>query len=114
MTGIVRIDGKPLTTGTVRFTPAAGRAASGTIQSDGSFELGTFTSSDGALVGLHGVSVTAFAAPQGMPDYDNDGAISKPPAAPIPGRYTSADSSGLTFEVKAGETNHAEIDLASK
>ena len=33
--GVVRLDGKPLTTGTVRFVPEAGRAATGEIQSDG-------------------------------------------------------------------------------
>ena len=47
----------PLTSGTVRFVPDAGRAASGTIESDGTYRLGTYSRSDGALIGTHKVAI---------------------------------------------------------
>ena len=109
--GIVRLDGKPLTSGTVRFIPAAGRAATGTIQSDGTFTLGTFGQSDGALIGTHQVAVIAYeAADDGRPAYEVRTTTSKPL---VPQRYMAVGTSGLTFEVKPGE-NQADFNLKSK
>jgi hypothetical protein len=110
--GVVRVDGKPLTTGTVRFVPPAGRAAAGKIQSDGTFTLGTFGDSDGALLGRHQVAVIAFEV---GPVQRTEGG--RPPPAPtkplVPQRYMAPGTSGLTFEVKPGR-NYAELDLSIK
>jgi hypothetical protein len=107
--GVVRLDGKPLTYGTVRFTPKAGRSATGFIESDGSFTLGTFTKTDGAIVGLSRVAVATFKH-SGPPNYDSDRPVR---TSEVPMFYTSPDSSGLTFDVKPGIENHAEFDLTS-
>jgi hypothetical protein len=109
--GIVRVDGKPLSSGTVRFVPAAGRAATGKIQSDGTFSLGTFGESDGALVGTHQVAVIAYdAADDARPAYEVRSATSK---ALVPERYMAVGTSGLSFEVKPGK-NQADFDLTSR
>lgn len=108
--GMVRLNGEPLTRGIVTFTPEAGRSASGTINSDGTFRLGTYDERDGALVGTHGVSITATEASSGRPNFDSD-RVTPPKDLSVPPRYASAETSGLTFEVKAGESNHAEFDL---
>jgi hypothetical protein len=108
--GVVRIDGQPLRTGTVRFIPAAGRSARGQIQSDGSFRLGTYREADGAQVGMSRVAITAFEVPAGNVNPDVDRPRSK---SLIPLRYNSTANSGLTFEVKPSGTNHAEFDLTS-
>jgi hypothetical protein len=109
--GVVRLDGNPLSSGTVRFVPEAGRAAEGQIQSDGSFTLGTYGSSDGALIGPHKVAIIAYeASGDGRPAYAMRGQSSK---ALVPQRYMSTGTSGLTFDVKPGE-NQAEFDLKSK
>jgi hypothetical protein len=109
--GIVRLDGKPLTSGTVRFVPAAGRAATGTIQSDGTFSLGTYGESDGALIGTHQVAVVSYeAADAGRPAYEVRTPISKPL---VPERYMAVGTSGLTFEVKPGK-NEANLDLTTR
>jgi hypothetical protein len=112
--GIVRLDGSPVTTGTVRFVPGAGRAAEGKIQSDGTFTLGTFGKSDGALVGKHQVVIIAYEpsrrAGGGPPDFR----VPSPKIKPlVPMKYMAPGTSGLTFEVKPG-TNHAELDLKSR
>jgi hypothetical protein len=109
--GIVRLDGKPLTSGTVRFVPAAGRAATGTIQSDGTFSLGTYSESDGALIGTHQVAVIAYeAANDGRPAYEIRAETSK---ALVPQRYMAVGTSGLSFEVKPGK-NEANLDLKTR
>lgn len=51
--------GKPLTQGQISFEPMdAGREAFGKIQSDGTFVMSTFKEGDGAVKGVHRVSVT--------------------------------------------------------
>jgi hypothetical protein len=57
--GKVVFKGQPLTTGIVRFEPDDfGRAASGKLQSDGTFVLTTLTDGDGVVPGHHRVSIT--------------------------------------------------------
>jgi hypothetical protein len=110
--GIVRVDGVPLSKGTVRFVPSAGRAASGQIQPDGTFTLGTYGKPDGALVGTHEVAIIAFdASPvQRTAGGRPEGVVSKPL---VPQRYMSPGTSGLTYDVKPGN-NEVELDLNSK
>lgn len=109
--GVVRVDGKPLTKGTVMFVPDAGRSATGTIQSDGTFTMQTFGDSDGALVGKHKVAVIAYEADKyNRPAYEAPNQKSEPL---VPQHYMSPGTSGLTFEVEAGKANNAEFDLTS-
>src|SRR3954454_5223028 len=61
--GKVLLNGEPVTNGNVITIPTAGRGARGFIQSDGSFQLGTFATSDGAIVGLHKAAVVAYDKP---------------------------------------------------
>ena len=109
--GVVRIDGQPLRTGTIRFIPRAGRSARGQIQSDGSYQLGTFGDGDGARVGMNDVTITAFEIPSDSVNSDVDRPRGR---SLIPLRYNSAASSGLSFEVTSDGTNHAEFDLTSE
>jgi hypothetical protein len=109
--GVVRLDGQPLTSGTVRFIPPAGRAASGQIQPDGTYRLGTYGESDGALVGTHKVAIIAYqGGGDSRPAYEARGQSSKPL---VPERYMAPGTSGLTFEVKRGK-NQADFQLESR
>jgi len=95
----------------VVFTPQQGRSARGTIQSDGSFTLSTYGKSDGAIVGMHKVSV--FEAP----NRSEGGAIdfNRPPPPPsVPRRYRDPDQSGLTFDVQPDVDNTANLELRAK
>ena len=113
-TGVVRLDGKPLSSGRVTFWPAAGRSASGWIEADGSFTLGTFNDADGATIGRHKVTVTAAKKqPTGPPDFDRDGPPRGWPRSPIPARYSNPEASGLEFEIAPG-TNRFAIELTAK
>lgn len=69
-------------------------SATGTIQPDGSFAMGTMTSADGAMLGKQRVAITP-------PPAD----VHKPrPPSPLPARYGSFETSGIEVEIKP-ETN---------
>ena len=61
--GLVKIDGKPLDSGTICFVPKVGRPASSTILADGSFDMAAEsidrTSLPGILPGQYRVQVSA-------------------------------------------------------
>jgi hypothetical protein len=103
--GTVTLNDKPLASGNIVTLPDAGRGAHGTIR-DGRFELGTESTSDGAVIGAHRVAVSA----------NEPGSGSGPEAIAgkslVPTRYSSTAASGLTIEVKAGN-NTPELKLTS-
>lgn len=103
VSGSVTIDGKPLSSGVVIFTPGQGRAAKGVISSSGTFELSTYQNNDGAIVGSHGVAVVPLQAGEG------DEVVS----TKIPPKYHSALGSGIVLQVKAGAANEFPIELKS-
>lgn len=110
VTGRVTLDGQPLGSGTVVFMPQKGPGAKGTIGSDGSFRMGTYAEGDGAVAGRHQVAVIAL-DPKAM-------AAAKGPDAYVPSlipeRYNSSATSGLTFEVKPGIKNVADIEITRR
>lgn len=114
--GTVTIDGEPLTSGLVTFWPEGGRTAKGYIQEDGTYTLGTYERADGATPGLHKISITFVSKePPNRPNFD----APEPPRrqvapSPIPRKYTNPNSSGLTFDVKAGEDNQVSLELITK
>jgi hypothetical protein len=59
VSGIVTVDGVPVTNGTIMFVPADGKGAIGSIGSDGRYTLTTYKPDDGALVGHHKVTIHA-------------------------------------------------------
>jgi hypothetical protein len=96
----------PLTKGTVTFQPVAGRPATGAIGADGSYQLGTFGSADGAIPGTYRVVVL-------VDDIDHH-ALPKPgtrlPKDLIPARYRKAETSGLEAKVET-KANVFNFDL---
>ena len=110
--GIVEFDGKPISGfqhAAVAFTPSGGRPAKGTISPhDGSFELSTYASGDGARIGAHSVAVSATV------DDPSATAEDKYPGvrSVIPEGFANRDSSGLACEVEPGE-NFVRIQIRS-
>jgi hypothetical protein len=106
--GKVTYRGQPVTSGMVLLTPVeSGHAATGNLDKDGSFSLTTFQKDDGAVPGRYQVAVQVFPAEgAGLPGAEFGG---KSP--PLPQKYASAASSGLTAEIKAGEN---QLDLPLK
>jgi hypothetical protein len=136
VSGTVTYNGKPLERGTISFVPAdaKGRAAGGSVV-DGRFSLTTQDPNDGALPGKYRVAIQAKEAGD-LSKVDlkiktrRDGRVTEdekkamlalyPQKAAakaavatkslIPSKYGSAETSGLTYEVKAG-SNQAEFPL---
>jgi hypothetical protein len=119
VSGKVTHNGKPVTGGSVVFTPVGGtqssaaRIATGQIESDGSYTLTTFDTGDGAVLGQH--TVTVESRPTGEEfkklNLKPDGRIAyKLPKATIPDKYLKTDRSPLKHTVEAGN-NTIDIDL---
>jgi hypothetical protein len=110
--GTVTFDGKPLPkfqNAAVVFTPSQGRTAKSVISpTDGSFELTTYDTGDGARLGLHAVSVSATVEDRSVKYEKSYTGV----RSVIPEKFTERDTSGMTFEVKPGE-NVVEIQLRS-
>ena len=105
--GKVSFKGQPITSGMVLLTPTdSGHAATGNLEKDGSFRLTTFQKNDGAVPGKYQVAIQVFPSEgAGLPGAEFAG---KTP--PVPQKYGSAGTSGLTTEIKAGE-NHLDFAL---
>jgi hypothetical protein len=111
VSGHVSYRGQPLPSGVIVFAPDSakgsnGPVASAVIQSDGSFTLRTGESS-GAAVGWHRVTVVCISDP----DPDATGSRYTVPVSLIPEKYRSADLSGLSREVRGGQTNEINLNL---
>lgn len=94
VSGVVLIDGKPLTLGFVQVAPLGYRAASGKINPDGSFSLTTHADNDGCVVGTHPVAVIAL---------ETLGPTSQKWHAPK--KFNSTETSGLTITVDKPTTD---------
>ena len=88
--------GEPVPGGTVVFKTAQ-HQYQGEIAADGTFQLGGLKPGDGLPPGTYQVVVLGLDT--------ND----KPLVA---AKYSDADKSGLSFEVKKGEKNHFEVVVA--
>ena len=89
--GKVTYKGRPLTSGIVHFEPEGyGRPATGKLQSDGSYTLGTMKEGDGVVAGAHLVTIGGFDK-----SLASDRTLKK---------YGSRRDSGLTAEVDAEHT----------
>jgi len=118
VTGKVTYKGKPLTSGSVIFTPIAGKGgetgqtATGEVASDGTYELTTFNTGDGAILGQHTVTVTVpEKGSEDMGKPDANGRLKYVPAKSVtPSKYSKVDTSPLKCTVVEGGTTF-DIDL---
>ena len=122
VTGKITLGGKPMAGAHVTFTAeGAPRAALGTTDAQGVYQLTTFQPNDGAVLGKHTVTVTMPV--KGAPTMSAE----KPDAAygaamlqaakgtaqrgtEIPAKYANPTTSGLTADVKRGK-NECPFDL---
>lgn len=121
VSGQVNYKNLPVEGATVSFLgDGTTRAAMAITDSKGQFILTTIRSGDGAVPGVHKVTVTKIVAPptksanEPMSMEDAAKAANVPPAEPLsmlPAKYQTAASSGLSFTVKANEKNDFTIEL---
>ncbi len=110
VSGMVTLDGKPLTGGKVMFAPIAqgasakaGKPGFGKLNADGTYVISTYGSEDGAVVGKHWVSIMRNLQVAG-PDQPAEEASSMPfEQFAVPEQKT----------VVAGEENKIDIALTS-
>jgi hypothetical protein len=99
--GTVTMQGKPLPHVGVTFLPTGkGPTASGNTNDQGEFTLMTSRPGDGAVIGTHKVAVGSA-----------DEGPRKPGSPIIPEKYGSPNTTDLTAEVKAGQTNVITLEL---
>jgi hypothetical protein len=90
--GKVIYKNQPLSKGVVQFEPDGyGRAASGTLQSDGTFVMSTFKEGDGVVAGHHRVSISGV-----------DRKVAKDRAFV---KYSSPNTSNLSADVSKDNTD---------
>ena len=112
--GKVTYNGKPLNMGSLLFVPVGGgTSAQGEIGSDGSYVMGTYEKTDGAIVGEHKVIITALTQPAGALPEDDINANAAPITL-IPERYGDLERSGLRATVEGGTDNEINFDLTDE
>lgn len=103
VSGVVTYQGKLVPEGQIVFYPVGGgRPSSGEIQSDGSYTLTCYDEDDGAAMGRHRVTVTAFTTDEKTTD-DFFGS-GKPVKRVwlVPEKYSRRESTTLQVEVETG------------
>jgi hypothetical protein len=101
--GKVTYQGNPVPNVNVTFTPDNGRPALGTTNENGEFTLSTFSEADGAVPGMHTVTL-ATNETEPMPGTP-EAANYQPKPLPFPEKYTSPATSDLKVEVKDGSND---------
>ncbi|WP_417385740.1 carboxypeptidase regulatory-like domain-containing protein [Gimesia sp.] len=102
-------DGEPVRTGTIELeSEEHGTSATGTIQEDGTFVLGTYTPDDGAAAGKHRAIVVQIIISDGITKHTKDHGRAVPPL------YGGYDSSPLSVEVQAIPQNEVLLSLPMK
>jgi len=105
VTGTVTYNGAPVADASVTFTPEAGRPATGITDAGGKFTLTTFTTDDGAVPGMHKVSIAPNASQIPPMPGTPEAAVAAAGKPPFPPRYSNPETSGLTADVKEGGDN---------
>ncbi|QDU11144.1 hypothetical protein V202x_45600 [Gimesia aquarii] len=115
VSGLVTLDGKPLSKGTVTFQSKSrgegtlNRPAIGQIDENGRVQLSTFEEGDGVLPGNYTVVITAFENDPSVEEY----AAGAQRKSLIPEKYSNPLTSGLEAVVTEGE-NEFTFDLHQK
>ena len=107
VSGVIRLDGKPLPSATITFTPLDGRASVAQTDGNGRYRLQYTTNQWGAERGSHQVVITTRVEP-----VVGENGVTSVPGRPemLPRRYHQM--SELTAEVKPGR-NTIDFELSS-
>lgn len=114
VSGVVLLDGQPLSGATIRFIPqvegsmTSGRTSLAVTDAEGRYELEYSASKSGAMIGSHLVKIST----QRTAGEDEEGNPLPPVEEKVPVEYNieAAKNSEMTKEVKAG-SNEINFDL---
>lgn len=123
--GVVQLDGKPLTSGTIMFVPVGAshkstttRVATALITPNGKFRLTTELPGDGAVQGEYNVILMPIPADGRVLESASNpseaaGAAPSTPSTVIPQVYLRPETTPLTMTVKRG-VNLMKLDLLAR
>lgn len=107
VTGLVTVDGQPIESAQLEFTPTDGRMSIAQTDANGHYQLRYTSDRKGAMIGTHKVAVTTALQP-----VQEEGAPwTKGRKELLPAKYHSQTE--LTAEVKPG-SNEINFELTSK
>lgn len=110
ITGMVKIDGVPLSSGTVEFVDEKGNTVAGPISREGLYQVAGVTAGPVRIAVIsHPRGLNPFHAP-GAPG--DRGRASPERALPIPAHYSDPTQSRLGYEVLKGEQKY-DIELTA-
>ena len=115
--GIVTQAGDPLEGAMVVYlSPDGKHSAHGRTDDQGKFVLTTFNDHDGAVEGVHKVTITKTEYIEKRTSYDTPGepSVARIPKQLLPAKLSKPESSGLTAEVTPNGPNFAELELADE
>ncbi|MGL6074628.1 MAG: hypothetical protein ACRC8S_10750 [Fimbriiglobus sp.] len=101
VSGIVTLDGKPFTNGSITLVPASGPPAFGGTDAEGRFTLET-TNLSGVRAGVYKVSLNKFSTPAGANDEGRNLANTEVKSL-VPERLTNAETSQLTITIPSSD-----------
>ncbi len=115
VTGKVTYKGAPVTQGTITFFPIEDKGAKnqlpavGELSSNGSFELTTFDTGDGAVLGQHKAVLKVSSFPAGTLPGNSPDDIRKMESdkSVIPPQYTNPEKTPLKYTVVEGKNDFA-------
>jgi len=110
VSGMVKLDGKPIGPGTIVFVPAeqGRKPVAGSVESDGSYDLKPSRNS-GLSPGQYRVAVSIREMPRNIKRGE------RPPVGKLltPEKYEDETKSGLQYQLEAGR-NTVDIELVSR
>ena len=115
--GRVTYKGQPVTQGDIYFSPTEPgvRGAQSPLDSDGSYQLGTFAPEDGAYAGPHKVSIVSRGPDKPIPAKQAARMLPEDMQGTgdplIPRKYFSPETSNLSAEVVSGKSNTFDFEL---
>lgn len=105
---VVFSNGDPVRTGAIELESIDHKTtATGAIREDGSFVLGTYSSTDGAASGKHRVIVVQMVINDGTTKHHKDHGKA------VPAKYARYETSGLTAEVHPVKQNELSLKIES-
>ena len=116
VSGVVTLEGTPVSMGRIEFHPSSGRPATGKIGGDGRYHLTTYKDNDGAKPGKYRVSITSRILP------DADGPIYKSfedemrgiPTVPEKSKKSDKNSGRFEWIVPEIYSDQASSDLVAE
>ncbi|TWU22712.1 DUF4198 domain-containing protein [Bythopirellula polymerisocia] len=116
VSGVVTLNGEPLSDATVSFEPngagkeLVGPGSMGTTDEQGAYELETYKNESGAVVGFHTVRISTFKSE--FKDFKNSDDLEIVSKERVPWQYNL--NTQLTFEVPTEGTEGANFELTGE